>query len=322
MKFDRILVTGGLGLIGSHLVERAVKAGTQVTVLDNRATGSASNLSSVKESEKLEIVIGDVTDSDLVSKLVKNMDYCFHFAASLGVKKILNDPINSLRTNIDGTENVLASATNHEVPVFLASTSEVYGKNPSQPLSEDSDRVLGSPLNFRWSYSEAKAIDESLAQMYSSSMGLQFIIGRFFNTVGPRQVGDYGMVLPRFVKAALNNEDIEVYGNGEQTRVFCHVRDAVNAIVSLVESPDAVNDVFNIGGVGEISINQLASLVIEQTKSNSRIRHVPYSVAYSKGFEETFRRIPDLSKIKNLTGWVPDLSLNQIIRDVADWHLT
>jgi UDP-glucose 4-epimerase len=322
MKFDRILVTGGLGLIGSHLVERAVKAGTQVTVLDNRATGSASNLSSVKESEKLEIVIGDVTDSDLVSKLVKNMDFCFHLAASLGVKKILNDPINSLRTNIHGTDNVLISATNHEVPVFLASTSEVYGKNPSQPLSEDSDRVLGSPLNFRWSYSEAKAIDESLAQMYSNSMGLKFIIGRFFNTVGPRQVGDYGMVLPRFVKAALNNEDIEVYGDGEQTRVFCHVRDAVNAIMSLVESPNAVNDVFNIGGVGETSINQLASLVIEQTKSNSRIKHVPYSAAYSKGFEETFRRVPDISKIKNLTGWVPDLSLNQIIRDVADWHLT
>jgi UDP-glucose 4-epimerase len=201
----------------------------------------------------------------------------------------------------------------------MASTSEIYGKNPQQPLVESSDRVLGSPLNIRWAYSEAKALDESLLQMYKQEKSLDYVIGRFFNTVGPRQTGNYGMVLPRFVKAALKGEAIEVYGDGSQTRVFCHVRDAVEAILALMENPKANGDVFNIGGEGEISINELAIRVKEISGSSSSIEHIPYSDAYPAGFEETFRRVPDTSKLRGLTGWRPRFGLDQIIKDVIEF---
>ncbi len=319
MKIQRVLVTGGLGLIGSHLVERLLDGGTQVTVIDNNFTGNVLNLGSHGKHNLLKVVSGDIVDSALINEEMKETDFCFHLAASLGVKRILEAPITSYKTNIHGSENIFAAASEYKVPVFLASTSEIYGKNPQQPLTEDSDRVLGSPLNIRWSYSEAKALDESLAQMYSQEQGLKFIIGRFFNTVGPRQTGEYGMVLPRFVSSALKNQDLEVYGDGTQTRVFCHVQDAVEAIVRLVENDSAFGDVFNIGGVGEVSINHLAAKVIEVTGSQSKIRHVPYAQAYTKGFEETFRRVPDTTKIQNLTGWKVERTLEDIIRDVMSY---
>ena len=319
MKFQRALVTGGLGLIGSHLVERLLDERVHVTVIDNNFTGDISNLGAYPSNNLLKVISGDIVDSVLINEEMREVEFCFHLAASLGVKRILSAPITSYKTNIHGSENVLSAASRHKVPVFLASSSEIYGKNSQQPLTEDSDRVLGSPLNIRWSYSEAKALDESLAQMYAQEEGLKFVIGRFFNTVGPRQTGDYGMVLPRFVSSALKSQDLEVYGDGTQTRVFCHVQDAVDGLIGLVENESAFGEAFNIGGVGEVSINELAAKVIEVTKSQSKIRHVPYAQAYSKGFEETFRRVPKTSKIQNLTGWQVKRGLEEIIRDVMSF---
>jgi UDP-glucose 4-epimerase len=319
MKFQRALVTGGLGLIGSHLVERLLDERVHVTVIDNNFTGDISNLGAYPSNNLLKVISGDIVDSVLINEEMREVEFCFHLAAALGVKRILSAPITSYKTNIHGSENVLSAASKHKVPVFLASSSEIYGKNSQQPLTEDSDRVLGSPLNIRWSYSEAKALDESLAQMYAQEEGLKFVIGRFFNTVGPRQTGDYGMVLPRFVSSALKNQDLEVYGDGTQTRVFCHVQDAVDGLIGLVENESTFGEAFNIGGVGEVSINELAAKVIEVTKSQSKIRHVPYSQAYSKGFEETFRRVPETTKIRNLTGWQVKRGLEDIIRDVMSF---
>lgn len=319
MKFQRALVTGGLGLIGSHLVERLLDERVHVTVIDNNFTGDISNLGAYPSNNLLKVISGDIVDSVLINEEIREVEFCFHLAAALGVKRILSAPITSYKTNIHGSENVLSAASKHKVPVFLASSSEIYGKNSQQPLTEDSDRVLGSPLNIRWSYSEAKALDESLAQMYAQEEGLKFVIGRFFNTVGPRQTGDYGMVLPRFVSSALKNQDLEVYGDGTQTRVFCHVQDAVDGLIGLVENESAFGEAFNIGGVGEVSINELAAKVIEVTKSQSKIRHVPYAQAYSKGFEETFRRVPETTKIRNLTGWQAKRGLEDIIRDVMSF---
>jgi len=319
MKFQRALVTGGLGLIGSHLIERLLDERVQVTVIDNNFTGAISNLGAHYSNNLLKVILGDIVDSELINQEMREVEFCFHLAASLGVKRILSAPISSYKTNIHGSENVLSAASKYKVPVFLASTSEIYGKNSKQPLTEDSDRVLGSPLNIRWSYSEAKALDESLAQMYAQEEGLKFVIGRFFNTVGPRQTGDYGMVLPRFVSSALKNQELEVYGDGTQTRVFCHVQDAVDGLVGLVENESAFGEAFNIGGVGEVSINELAANVIEVTESQSKIRHVPYAQAYSKGFEETFRRVPETTKIQNLTGWKVKRGLEDIIRDVMSF---
>jgi len=316
MKFQRALVTGGLGLIGSHLVERLLDERVHVTVIDNNFTGDISNLGAYPSNNLLKVISGDIVDSVLINEEMREVEFCFHLAAAVGVKRILSAPITSYKTNIHGSENVLSAASKHKVPVFLASSSEIYGKNSQQPLTEDSDRVLGSPLNIRWSYSEAKALDESLAQMYAQEAGLRFVIGRFFNTVGPRQTGDYGMVLPRFVFSALKSQDLEVYGDGTQTRVFCHVQDAVDGLIGLVENDSAFGEAFNIGGVGEVSINELAAKVIEVTQSQSKIRHVPYAQAYSKGFEETFRRVPETTKIRNLTGWQAKRGLEDIIRDV------
>lgn len=312
--FKRVLVTGGLGLIGSHLCERLAKKCKEIVILDDLSVGKSENLQLEKNS--FRFVQGSILDSELVSSLMKDVEFCFHLAASLGVKKIIDSPIESLKTNLMGSENVFLAAAKNKVPIFIASTSEIYGKNPNQPLTEESERVIGSPLNIRWSYSEAKALDESMAQMYAYEYDLKFIIGRFFNTVGPRQTGEYGMVLPRFVKAAAKGEDIEVYGDGSQTRVFCHVRDAVSAIESLVSKDEAFGQVFNIGGRQEISIRELAELVVNVTNSTSRICFVPYDEAYGRGFEETFRRVPNTDKIKKLTHWEPSINLEDTIRDV------
>ena len=317
---EKVLITGGAGLIGSHLAERLASKGVQILILDDFSTGSKANIEELSSLSAVEVFSGSVLDKELVEKLMPQVDFCFHLAACLGVRKIIDDPIQSLKVNIHGTENVIESASKQGVPILLASTSEIYGKNPVQPLSEDSDRLLGSPLKYRWSYSEAKALDESLVQMYGDQKGLKFIICRFFNTVGPRQTGDYGMVLPRFVQAALKGQDLEVYGDGTQSRVFCHVKDAVEAIISLVEEPKAFGDVFNVGGRTEITIENLAKMVIQETKSASKIRLVPYDQAYGTAFEETYKRVPNIEKIHNRTGWSPKLSNQEMILDLAE-HL-
>lgn len=317
--YRKVVITGGLGLIGSHLIERILKMSEEIIVLDDNSTGSISNLDKILDTSRIELINGSIVDAQLVDSAMKAADVCFHLAASLGVKRILKEPLTSYRTNVHGTENVVSSASKFGTKVFMASTSEIYGKSPEQPLTETSNRVLGSPLNIRWAYSESKALDESLLQMYRQERGLDYVIGRFFNTVGPRQISSYGMVVPRFVRAALKGDDIEVYGDGTQTRVFCHVRDAVEAVLALMENPKAIGDVFNIGGETEISMNDLALKVKEISSSNSAIRNVPYAEAYTQGFEETFRRVPDTSKIRNLTGWQPKLTLEQIIKDVVEF---
>jgi UDP-glucose 4-epimerase len=314
----KYLITGGAGFIGSHLTEALVNRGDQVVILDNFFTSSMDNLKQVKE--KINLVEGNILDQRLVAKLVSESDYIVHLAAALGVFNIVNKPLESLKTNLQGSEIVLEAADKYKKPVLIASTSEVYGKYDKVPLNEEDDRIIGHPLKSRWSYSEAKAVDESLAYFYYLENKLPIRIVRFFNTVGPRQVGNYGMVVPRFVSAALKNQPLQVYGNGDQIRCFCHVDDAVRALLLVMDSDKAVGNVFNIGNNQQISIIELAEKIIEITGSKSEIVKVPYSEAYSEGFEDMQRRVPDISKIKNALGWTPQIGLDQIIKDIAAFH--
>jgi UDP-glucose 4-epimerase len=313
MKF---LVTGGAGFIGSHLVDRLLIDGHLVVVLDNSSTGNLSNLNQHALNKNLQIVIGSILDTKLLQSLVDEVDYVFHLAAAVGVFNIINNPIISLTTNIQGTQNVLVAGNNKRIPVFLSSSSEVYGKNNVNSLLESDDRILGSPTTLRWSYSEAKAIDEALAFAYWSEKKLPTRIVRFFNTVGPRQVGTYGMVIPRFVSMALKNEPITIFGSGEQTRCFGHVHDVIDAVISVAFSDNTIGKVINIGNNFEISINNLAKKIIEETGSMSEINYIPYSEAYGAGFEDMERRVPNIDLIKSLTGWQPKRDLTQIIKDV------
>lgn len=317
MKF---LITGGSGFIGSHLVETLVARGDEVVIIDNQSTGSIKNLQNIES--KVKFIAGDILDKALLQKNVSEADYVVHLAAALGVLNIVNKPLQSLKINIQGTENVLEWADKFKKPVLIASTSEVYGKNDKVPLNEEDDRIIGHPLKSRWSYSEAKAVDESLAYFYYLENKLPIRIVRFFNTVGPRQVGQYGMVVPRFVTAALRNESIQVYGSGNQIRCFCHVSDAIRALLLVIDSNKAIGQVFNVGNNQQISIMDLAKKVIEITGSKSEIKKIPYSEAYPVGFEDMQRRVPDISKIKNVLGWSPEIGLEQIIRDIADFHRT
>ena len=314
----RYLITGGAGFIGSYLVEKLVLRGDQVIIVDNKSTGSISNLKAVQD--KIEFIEGDILDQSLIEDLVSKSDYVVHLAAALGVFNIVNKPLQSLKTNIQGTENILEFADKFKKPVLIASTSEVYGKNDKVPLNEEDDRIIGHPLKSRWSYSEAKAVDESLAYFYYLENQLPIKIVRFFNTVGPRQVGQYGMVVPRFVTAAIRNEPIQVYGSGDQIRCFCHISDAIRALLTVIDSDKAIGQVFNIGNNHQISIMDLAKKVIEFTGSKSEIKKISYSDAYPAGFEDMQRRVPDISKIKNVLGWSPEFGLEQIIRDIADFH--
>jgi UDP-glucose 4-epimerase len=318
----RILVTGGAGFIGSHLTERLLTDGHQIKVLDDSSTGRAENLNQYKNSSNFEYVDGSVLDQKLLESAVKDVDYIFHLAAAVGVFNIVNHPLASLVTNIRGTENILEAAITKNTPVFLSSSSEVYGKNTSDSLKESDDRVLGSPTTLRWSYSEAKAIDETLAFAYWTEKKLPTRIVRFFNTVGPRQVGAYGMVIPRFVSMALKNEPITIYGNGEQTRCFGHVYDVIDAVISVAFSNKTIGKVINIGNNFEISMNDLAKKIIEETGSKSEIKYIPYSEAYGDGFEDMERRVPNIDLIKSLTGWQPKRDLTQIIKDVAEYLRT
>ena len=313
----KILVTGGAGFVGSHLCERLIEDGHVVTALDNFSTGRASNLSGLAGVKGFSLIEGSILDSEVLNSLILKTDYIFHLAAAVGVFNIVNNPLSSLLTNIRGTENVLSIASSTKTPVFLTSSSEVYGKNTSDSLKESDDRILGSPLTLRWSYSEAKAIDESLAHAYFVEKQLETRIVRFFNTVGPRQLGAYGMVVPRFVKAALTNEPITVYGDGNQTRCFAHVYDVIDAVIAIAFSEITIGKVINIGNDFEISINELAQKVIQQTNSKSKIEYVPYGEAYGDGFEDMERRVPNLELINQLVGWKPQRDLFEIIKDIS-----
>ena len=313
----RILVTGGAGFIGSHLCERLVSVGHIVTAIDNFSTGRVENLRNLKASGDFTLIEGSILDSNTLDPLIQGSDYVFHLAAAVGVFNIVNNPLASLLTNIRGTENVLEAANSSRTPVFLSSSSEVYGKNISDSLKESDDRILGSPIKLRWSYSEAKAIDESLAYAYFVERQLETRIVRFFNTVGPRQLGAYGMVVPRFVKAALTDEPIVIYGDGNQTRCFAHVFDVVDAVIDIAFAENTIGKVINIGNDFEISINDLAKKIINETNSNSEIVYVPYLEAYGDGFEDMERRVPNIGLIKRLVGWEPKRNLSSIISDIS-----
>lgn len=313
----QILVTGGAGFIGAHLCERLIRDGHHVTVLDNFSTGRRRNLDKLQGNPGFKLLEGSILDSRMLDHLVKSSDYVFHLAAAVGVFNIVNNPLASLLTNIRGTENVLEAAHASNVPVFLTSSSEVYGKNVSDSLKESDDRVLGSPVTLRWSYSEAKAIDESLAYAYFIEKKLETRIVRFFNTVGPRQLGAYGMVVPRFVKAALTNEPITIFGDGTQTRCFAHVYDVVDAVIAIAFAQNTIGKVINIGNDFEISINDLAKRIIGETGSQSEIVYVPYDEAYGEGFEDMERRVPNIDLIRDLVGWQPKRDLSTMIADIS-----
>jgi UDP-glucose 4-epimerase len=310
-------VTGGAGFIGSHLCQRLIHDGHTVTAIDNFSTGRASNLSELKSHGRFTLIEGSILDTEILTTLFSQIDYVFHLAAAVGVFNIVNNPLASLLTNIRGTENILEAANLRGIPVFLSSSSEVYGKNISDSLKEGDDRILGSPVTLRWSYSEAKAIDESLAYAYYVEKNLETRIVRFFNTVGPRQLGSYGMVVPRFINSALANEPITIYGNGRQTRCFAHVFDVVDAVIAVAFANNTIGKVINIGNDFEISINGLANKIVSETNSKSEIVHLSYQQAYGNGFEDMERRVPNIDLIKNLVGWAPQRDLTTIISDIS-----
>jgi len=311
----RVFITGGAGFIGSHLCDALVARGDEVSILDNLSTGSKVNIAHL--AGKIKVSQGDIRDQSLVESLVADSELVLHMAAALGVDNILENPIESISTNFYGSEIVLNAALKFKKRILISSTSEIYGKNIKQPLSETDDRVIGTPQKLRWTYSDAKALEEATAHFLFLTKQLKVTTIRFFNTVGPRQTGKYGMVIPRFVKAAIENKPLKIFGDGSQTRVFCHVSDSVKAILALAGNDKTIGEVFNIGGKGEISILELAKLIIKQTKSKSEITFTDYEDAYAAGFEEMVRRVPDITKIKLQIGWEPDVSLNTIIDDVS-----
>jgi UDP-glucose 4-epimerase len=311
----KVFITGGAGFIGSHLCDALVAGGKDVTVLDNLSTGAKKNIAHLEG--KIKVVEGDIRDQKLVESLVEDSDLILHMAAALGVVNILENPIESISTNFLGSEIVLNAAVKFDKRIVIASTSEIYGKNPKQPLSETDDRVIGTPQKLRWTYSDAKALEEASAYFLFSTVGLKVTTVRLFNTVGPRQTGEYGMVIPRFIQAAISNKDLQVFGTGNQSRVFCHVTDAVRAILTLASTESAIGEVFNIGGKGEISVMELAKLIISRVNSQSKISFTDYESAYSLGFEDMLKRVPDITKIKLFIGWEPLIPLEAIIDDVA-----
>ena len=309
----RALITGGAGFIGSHLADHLIANGDDVIALDNLSTGRHSNIEHLIGRPDFEFVLGSILNVDLVDDCVSRADVVFHLAAAVGVDLIVRRPVESLRTNILGSETVIEKAHKYGRPVLVTSTSEIYGKNTSDSLSEDDDRILGSPLKSRWAYSEAKAIEEILAYTYFREKGLPTVIVRLFNTVGPRQVGHYGMVVPRFVNQALRGQALTVFGDGAQTRCFVDVGDVVPALDTLIRTEGAFGNVFNIGSSDEVSIADLATRVIELSGSTSDVRMVPYDEAYEEGFEDMERRVPDTTRVRELIGWKPELSLDDII---------
>ncbi len=313
----KYLVTGGAGFIGSHLTDSLIQRGDSVIVLDDLSTGRHKNVSHLSLNPNFEFVQGSILNVDLVDDVVGRVDEIFHLAAAVGVNLIVEKPLESLSTNIRGSEVVLEKANKYGKPILVTSTSEIYGKNTSDSLREDDDRILGSPLKTRWSYSEAKAIEEVLAFTYWKTKGLPTRIVRLFNTVGPRQVGHYGMVVPRFIEAAMSGKDITIYGDGKQTRCFGHIADIVSGILLVADTPNTIGKALNLGNTSEISIIDLAELIVSKLNSKSRIIFVPYDQAYEEGFEDMHRRVPNIQAISELTGWVPQIEIDQIIDDVA-----
>jgi UDP-glucose 4-epimerase len=311
----KVLITGGAGFIGSHLCDALVAKGEDVAILDNLSTGSKNNINHLEG--KIQMFQGDIRDQNLVERLIKDCDLVLHMAAALGVDNILENPIESISTNFYGSEVVLNAATKFDKRILISSTSEIYGKNTRQPLSETDDRVIGAPQKLRWTYSDSKALEEATAHFLFLTKQLKVTTIRFFNTVGPRQTGKYGMVVPRFVRAAIKGQPLKIFGDGSQTRVFCHVNDSVKAILAIATIDKTIGEVFNIGGRGEISILELAKLIIKQTNSNSVITFTDYEDAYATGFEEMARRVPDISKLNKFTGWEPKMDLRKIINDVS-----
>jgi UDP-glucose 4-epimerase len=316
----RFLITGGAGFIGSHLAERLLEDGQKVTVLDNLSTGSVENIRHLKNIGGLEYHLDGLENRQLLAELVDDSDVIVHLAAAVGVRLIVESPVRTIETNVNGTQLVLEAASKKKKLLLVASTSEVYGKNSQLPFREDSDLVLGPTTKSRWSYAASKALDEFLALSYWREKKQPVIVVRFFNTVGPRQTGRYGMVLPNFVKRALDNAPIEVYGDGTQSRCFCDVRDTVEALVRLISLPSAVGEVINIGNTEEISIANLASLVKQRTTSASPVHFVPYDKAYEAGFEDMMRRVPCIDKLYRLTGFRPKTTLTEIIDRVTEYH--
>jgi len=315
---NKILVTGAAGFIGSHLVEALLADGHEVVGLDNLSTGHIQNLRAVVDHPGFRLIQGTILDEPLVRKLIAEADTIFHLAAAVGVFVIQGQTLESLRTNIHGTEIVVAAAAQHDARLLVASTSEIYGKNTTIGLREDDDRIIGSPLKSRWSYAGAKAIDESLVAAYTQECGLRAVIVRLFNTVGPRQTGRYGMVIPRFVRQALDGEPLTIFGTGKQVRCFCHVQDVVPALIRLVKSGRACGRAVNLGSTEQVPIEDLARRVIEATESDSPVTHVSYLDAYGQGYEDMQRRVPDCTLARDLVGFNATRTLNEIIQAVID----
>ena len=313
----KVLITGGAGFIGSHLADHLLARGDSVIALDNLSTGRYENIEHLLGRRDFEFVLGSILNADLLDDVVSRADTVFHLAAAVGVDLIVKKPLESLATNIRGSELVFEKVHKHGARILVTSTSEIYGKNTSDRLGEEDDRILGSPLKSRWSYSEAKAIEEILAYTYWREKGIRSVIVRLFNTVGPRQTGSYGMVIPRFVGQAVRNEALSVHGDGRQTRCFCYVGDVVGALVALVEHPEAYGRVFNIGGTEEVSMAELAERVITIAGSESKVRLVPYEEAYEEGFEDMQRRVPDTTRARDLIGFEPTVGLEEIIAMVV-----
>jgi UDP-glucose 4-epimerase len=313
------LITGGAGFIGSHLAERLLREGHSVTVIDDLCTGSIHNIERLKVQRGFNYVVESIFNRHLLAELIDDSDAVFHLAASVGVRLIVESPVRTIETNVKGTEAVLEFANKKKKKVLVASTSEVYGKSTKIPFTEEDDLVMGATQRGRWSYACSKAIDEFLALAYWKEKGLPVVIVRLFNTVGPRQTGRYGMVLPNFVRAALAGEPLIIFGDGTQSRCFCHVEDTVGALAQLIEHPQAVGEIFNVGSEEEISIGELAQLVKSMTRSDSPIQYIPYDQAYEAGFEDMQRRVPDTSKVKNLVGFRTTHDTRQIVQSVIDY---
>lgn len=316
----RYLITGGAGFIGSHLADRLVERGDEVVIVDDLSTGSLRNIQHLLDARSVTFTPGSILDHPLMADLIAEVDVVVHLAASVGVELIVREPLKTLLNNVRGTEIVLDAAVRRGAKVLVASTSEIYGKNAGGAVDETADRILGSLDKARWSYATSKEVDEIFAFEYWRERGLPTVVARLFNCVGPRQTGAYGMVVPRFVQQALAGEDLTVFGDGTQSRCFCHVTDMVEGIVSLLDAKEAVGDVFNVGSQNEITIRALADLVIDMTGSSSSVRYVPYNVAYEPGFEDMERRMPDISKIRRVTGWDPKASLRDILTDVIEYE--
>jgi UDP-glucose 4-epimerase len=316
---QRCLVTGGAGFIGSHLSERLLELGHEVTILDDLSTGRRENLAPIENHPRLKIRTGSITDPVLLAEIMAGADTVYHMAAAVGVKLVADDPVRTIQTNIYPTEELLRLAVQRKQRVFIASTSEVYGKNPKERWTEEDDLVFGPTSRPRWAYGCSKAIDEFLALAFYRKFALPVVIGRFFNVVGPRQVGHYGMVIPRFVDAALKGGPVVVYDDGQQVRCFGHVREVVEAIIGLVETPSAHGSVYNIGSDHAVTIQQLAEEIIRRANPAAKIEFVPYRVAYGEDFEDVRRRVPDVSKLERTLGRKPSMSLGEILDDIIQW---